>query len=115
MARVTLFNSTREYSEADIEASRSLGQSYLNTFQVNAEYGGYMIPEGVMKNTPFWIVDDEDIDITITALSEAVFGRANPGYVFQVFKKEDLNYIDHLGRESWSVTHPAIYDSSKIN
>lgn len=112
MARVMLYNHSREYSDSDFEESRELGQKYLDMFMVEAVYGGFMIAEGVMKNTPFWIIDDNLINLTITAFREAIASSLVEGYAYQIFKKEDLNYRDHLDRETWSVAHRVAYDSN---
>ena len=74
---------------------------------ISIEYGGYMIPDGIMKNVPFWFISVDDIKPMAEALK--TFLELNPYCHASIYTKYTLASHDHLGRKSEEVGYNSVY------
>ena len=107
MAKVTVFDLHRPYDEKDLEAAKALGERIIKNYKLSAQYAGYMVPDKVLKTTPFWIFPDRNIDEVISCFKEAL--GSNPNLRFMVTKKTSLEYVDHLNRLTWEISDKIVF------
>ena len=110
MARLTIYNDLVSGTPEKIGSLRQTLEKGFNVAypEFDLDYSGWMIPEGVMKNTPFWIVDDTKIGQLSEVLDK--FLNINSTFHARIYVKDEQETIDHIGRTQWDVTYKAVYD-----
>ena len=75
--------------------------------EITMNFGGYMIPDGVMQNTPFWFINVDDIKRMSEILNESL--KMNEDFHATIYTKYNSHSFDHIGRETFDVGYKPVY------